>query len=166
MKQCLLAWGVWLGLASSASAGWQVDQVTDRMTDEVIKFAVADAKEQSGGIAGSLLLACDTATAKVLHIPAKLYAAIRLSEKMPVGATISWRVDDQPVRYQYMPEVRSTSMSAIHELSPDALRPAKRLRVQWTASTGTVLFYDFNVEGADKAMSQLPCGTRSPRDVR
>jgi hypothetical protein len=136
------------------------------MTDEVVKFAAANAKEQSDGIAGSLVLACDTISAKVLQVPAGLYVAIRLSENMPVGATISWRIDEQPVHYQYMPELRSTSMSAIHELSPDTLKRAKRLRVQWTASTGTVLFYDFDVTGLDKVMSQIPCGKRSSRDAR
>jgi hypothetical protein len=150
-----------VALISDASAEWRVDQYTDRMTDEVVKFAVADAKALSGSIAGSLLLLCDTASAEALHVPAHLYVAIRLSEDMPVGATISWRIDEQPIRYQYMPEVRSTFMSALHELSPDALKHAKRFRLQWTPSTARGVFYDFNVSGLDGVMSQIPCGKRS-----
>jgi hypothetical protein len=79
-------------------------------------------------VAGSLLLLCDTASAEALHVPANLYVAIRLSEDMPVGATLSWRIDEQPIHYQYMPELRSTFMSALHALSPDALKRTNRKR--------------------------------------
>jgi hypothetical protein len=153
MRQCVIACGLWLGLSSSASAEWRLAQFADRMTDEVTKYAYADAKERSEGISGSLILGCDMATAKALHTPAKRYISILLSERMPEGATITWRIDEQPPQNQFMPEVRSTSMAAIHELSPNAPKRAQRLRVQWTASTGTVLFYDFNVDGIGKAMS-------------
>src|SRR5207245_853348 len=85
------------------------------------------------------------------------YVRVLLSKEMPEGATISWRIDEQPVRYQPMPQLHSTVWSAIHDLSPGALRQAKRVRLQWTASTGTVLFYEFDVTGADKAISQITC---------
>lgn len=165
VKRPMLALGLWLGISSGACAEWHVLQSVDRMTDEVTKFALADAKEKSSGIVGSLFVACDIASAEALHIRAPLYAAIQLSEKMPIGATISWRVDEQPVHHQHMPELRSTSMSAIHELSPLALTRAKRLRLQWIASNGTVLFYDFDLAGADQAISQIPCGKPSPSKV-
>lgn len=71
------------------------------------------------------------------------------------------RIDEQPIHYQYMPELRSTFMSALHELSPDALRYAKRFRLQWTPSTGTAVFYDFDVSGLDKVASKIPCGKRT-----
>jgi len=99
-------------------------------------------------------------------LPVHRYLAVRLSEDMPVGATISWRVDEQSVHYQYMPELRSTHFLAIRDLSPEILKPAKRVRLQWTTSTGKILFYEFDVAGAAKAMSQIPCGKRSPRDAR
>src|SRR5215204_4132147 len=153
MKRYAFACAIFTAMIPGASAEWRIDKYTDRMTDEVVNFAVADAKELSGNIAGSLLLLCDKATAKALQIPSRLYIAIRLSEDMPVGATISWRIDEQPVQYQYMPELRRTFMSALHKLSPDALKLARRLRLQWMPTTGTAVFYDFDVSGLERVIA-------------
>jgi hypothetical protein len=91
-------------------------------------------------------------------VASNLYVAVLLSKHMPDGATISWRIDDQSVHYQPMPEIHSPFLSALDKLSPEALRRAKRVRLQWAASTGTVLFYEFDVAGADKVISQITCG--------
>jgi hypothetical protein len=137
------------------------------MTDEVVTFAVSDAKERSGEIAGSLVLSCNTHSAKILSIPEHLYVSIQLSEDMPEGGTIvSWRIDQQPVQKKSWPQLRSTSMVAIDQFSPEALRRAKRVRVQWARLDGPLLFYDFDVAGVDKVMSQIPCGKRSSSERR
>lgn len=147
--QAVLVVGLWLVMASNAMAEWRIGQFTDRMTDRVFRFANATAKDSSSGVNAELSIGC---------FDANLYVAVQLSEKMPEGATISWRVDEQPVQYQPMPQVHSTAMSAIHGLAPEALRRAKRVRLQWVASTGTALFYEFDVTGADKAIAKIPCG--------
>lgn len=145
----------WFGMSSQSFAEWQMEQVTDRMTDEV-KFALTPAREPSSGVHAELQIACSEAVPKVF--PASLYVAVQLTEKMPEGATISWRIDGQPIRYQPMPQVHSTSRSALHELAPEALRQAKRVRLEWVASNGTVLFYEFDVTGAGEAIAHIPCG--------
>ncbi|MBR1154614.1 hypothetical protein [Bradyrhizobium sp. JYMT SZCCT0428] len=149
LKRPILVFCLWSVMISNALAEWHIEQITDRMTDRVFKYASTPAKEPSSRITADLHIGC---------FNARLYVAVQLSEKMPEGATISWRLDEQPVRYQPMPQVSSTSRSAIHDLNPGALRQAKRVRVQWAASTGTVLFYEFDVSGADKAILQIPCG--------
>jgi hypothetical protein len=157
--QAILIVGLWLVMASNALAEWRIEQFTDRMTDHVFRFANAPAKDPFSGITAELHIGCDDGISGVVK-PSR-YVSVQLSKDMPEGATISWRVDEQPVRYQPMPQVHSTSRSAIHLLTPDALRQAKRVRLQWAASTGTVLFYEFDVTGADKAIVQVPCGKAS-----
>jgi hypothetical protein len=142
-----------LATASNAMPQWSVEQFTDRMTDEVHKFVSLPAKEPSSNIAASLQVEC--ISNELLH---GLFVSIQLSEKMPTGATIRWRVDTGPVQYQHMLEVKSTSRSAIHKLEANVLRHARRVRIEWlTPSTGKVLFFDFDVSGADKALAQIPC---------
>jgi hypothetical protein len=136
-------------MVSNALAEWRIQQLTDRMTDRVFRFANTPAKEPSSGVSAELNIGC---------FDARLYVSVQLSEKMPEGATISWRVDEKPVRHQPMPQVHSTSSSAIHGLAPEYLRQAKRVRLQWVASTGTALFYEFDVTGADKVIARIPCG--------
>lgn len=116
------------------------------------------AKETSAGIEANLLLMCID-YGKDLTLPPRRYVQVRFSKDMPEGGTmLSWRIDDQPVHRQPMPYLGSTSMSALQELSPDALRRAKRVRLEWTAiKAHQVLFYDFDVTGADKALAVIPC---------
>jgi hypothetical protein len=127
--KAILVVGLWLVMASNAKADWHITQFTDRMTDHVFRYAYVPAKEPSSGVSAELHVGC-------FH--AGLYVAVQLTREMPEGATISWRVDEQSVRYQPMPQVHSTSSSAIHELTPEILRRAKRVRLEWAASTGKV----------------------------
>ena len=147
----------------SAHSQWKSFQITDRMSDKVFYFAGVLAKEVSDGVEGRLDIGCAEGTR-----PTEsdfLYVAIQLSEDMPSGALIAWRVDDGPTQFQPMPNVRSTSRSALHKLKPDSLKSAKRVRVQWTHWSGErrPLLYEFDVAGADAAITGIPCSKARKR---
>lgn len=141
----------------SAQSQWKSFQIVDRMSDKVFYFAGVSAKEASDGVEGRLDIGCAEGAGPTE--PEFLYVAIQLSDDMPSGALIAWRVDDGPMQFQPMPSVRSTSRSALHKLKPDSLRSAKRVRIQWTHWSGEKrpLFYEFDVAGADVAIRGIRC---------
>ena len=158
LRHCIVAFGIWLMAASGALAEWRIQQFTDRTTGEVAKLAFVPAKEPSGGVRAGLVIRCTPGVSRVF--PTALYLWVLLSKKMPEGTSIAWRVDESRPQHQYMPELGRTSSSALNSLPPEALRGAKLIRLRWVAlKTGTTLFYEFNVTGANKAIAQIPCAT-------
>lgn len=141
----------------SAHSQWKSFQLIDRMSGKVFSSVGVAAKEASDGVDGRLDIGCAEGVGPTES--EFLYVAIQLSKNMPSGALIAWRVDDGPMQFQPMPNVRSTSRSALHKLKPDSLKSAKRVQIQWTHWSGErrPLFYEFDVAGADAAIRGIPC---------
>ena len=153
MVRSILAFWFGVVVASSAEAEWRLDQFTDRMTDEVHTYAFVRANEPSDDVTATLRIRCVEGIKGVFRT--RLAISVSLSEKMPEGVYLSWRVDEHSVQHRHMPKASSGNFSMVGDA--EALRQAKRFRLQWLAPNGRALFYEFNVSGIERVMAQIPC---------
>jgi hypothetical protein len=127
-----------------AAAEWQVTHTTDRMTDRKMAFAGVTAP----GSSAQLYVGCKNG---------QVFPEITYPRRVAwrsIGA--SYRFDDGPVVQRIAPMSQDGTEVWAWIGDPEAtvakMKRSKRLRVQVDRD-----FLDFNIAGADKALSQIRC---------
>lgn len=135
---------VMLFLTFPAAAEWQVVHSTDRMTDKKTAYAGVIAPNSSA----QLYVGCKNG---------QVFPEITYPRRVAFGSIgATYRIDDGPVTPRIAPVSPNGTQVWLWIGDPEAtvsrLKKAKRLRVQVDKE-----FLDFNIAGADKALSQIHC---------
>ncbi|MDQ2081587.1 hypothetical protein RA307_15480 [Xanthobacteraceae bacterium Astr-EGSB] len=145
--------------STPALSDWKIDRFKDRMTDRAANIASVTAKAPSSGISAQLQLECLED-----ELVGGWQVSAVLSAKMTRGRLgLSFRIDDNPVEARILPV--STDLRSIPFLfgrQAIDLERSRRLRLQLHPTGGPVLFYEFETNGAARALRAVPCNNHSP----
>jgi hypothetical protein len=132
-----------------ASAEWRIETYRDRLNDRDLKFATFVAKASNQGIVAKLEIVC-RASGKLDH-------HVVLSTKLSPGEIGgAYRIDEKATQTRSFKFSDDNTIS-IEEEPPFTLAGAKRFHIQLEPRSASVLVFDFDLTGVDKAIDSLRC---------
>jgi hypothetical protein len=139
-----------LSIVAPASAEWTIEAHRKGTNDSTIKIAWTGAKKPDRGINAKLQIECSP-TGRVLTVV--------LSRKLTPGRFgISYRIDNRPLQERIL-QINPALDSIMFMDDLRQISNSRTMQVAIFPAVSQNLYYDFDISGAEKAITSVPCQT-------